>query len=181
MPAPFRLLVTCSLLLLQVQLRAQDRDDVTIGWDPVRRLTWNDYTANPDKSSGAAASTATYLGLEYHRNEKGFSFKVHCSFSTKKSWGLYQTPYILAHEQAHFDLSEISARRLHKKMMEYRFNEKTYKEDLDRIYQAALQEKEKIQQDYDGQTNHSINRAQQELWLKKIAEMLEDTKPWAGY
>ena len=46
----------------------------------------------------------------------------------------HKTDYILKHEQGHFDIAEIFARKLNKKMSEYKFNKTTYKTDLKNIY-----------------------------------------------
>ena len=94
---------------------------------------------------------------------------------------MHKTDYILSHEQGHFDIAEIFARKLNKKMSEYRFDKKTYQKDLNKIYHDILDEKEKMQNDYDKETNHSINKEKQAEWLKKIAKMLEEYKDYADY
>ena len=94
---------------------------------------------------------------------------------------MHKTDYILSHEQGHFDIAEIFARKLNKKMSEYNFNKKTYQQEVNKIYQDILDEKEAMQNDYDRQTNHSINKEKQAEWLKKIEKMLDQYKDFAGY
>lgn len=160
---------------------AQSNDEELLDWTASRKLTWNDYKASPDPQSDAAASTTSYLAIEYNITNSSFGYKIQSRFSKTRSWGLYKTDYILSHEQGHFDIAEIFARKLNKEMSEYRFNKRTYQQDLNRIYHDILDEKEKMQNDYDQETNHSINKEKQVEWLKKIAKMLEEYDEYAGY
>jgi hypothetical protein len=157
------------------------REEELVDWNPSRRLTWADYKANPDPASDAAASTTTYLGIEYSISNNSFGFKIQCRFSKDRSWGLHKTDYILSHEQGHFDIAEIFARKLNKAMGEYSFNKKSYQKDLKKIYQDIMEEKEKMQDDYDKETNHSIKKAKQAEWLEKIDELLKEYKDFAVY
>src|SRR5690349_245804 len=90
---------------------AQDKNEELITWSEKNKLTWADYKGKPQPNADAAASTATYLGIEYNFGNKGFDYKITCSFSKTRSWGLHKTDYILAHEQGHFDIAELFARR----------------------------------------------------------------------
>ncbi len=156
-------------------------DEELISWNPDQRLTWADYKGNVKPDSDAAASTATYLGIEYNFNSKGFGYKITCSFSKTKSWGIHKTDYILAHEQGHFDIAEIFARKLNMKLSEYKFNKNNFKNDLRKIYESITAEKEEMQNAYDLETNHSINKNKQKEWLKKIDRLLNDYEQYSGY
>ena len=160
---------------------AQSKDEELLDWNASRKLTWNDYKARPDPGSDAAASTTSYLAIEYNITSSSFGYKIQSRFSKTRSWGLHKTAYILGHEQGHFDIAEIFARKLNKKMSEYKFNKRTYQQDLNEIYNDILAEKEKIQNDYDKETNHSINKEKQAEWLKKIAKMLGEYDEYADY
>lgn len=169
------------LLLAPSALFAQMTDDEVLEWNASRRLTWADYKAAPNPESDAAASTTTYLGIDYNITGTGFSYKIYSRFSKTRSWGLHKTAYILSHEQGHFDIAEIFARKLHKKMDEYTFNKKTYEKDLKKIYTDVTKEKEEMQNKYDKETNHSINKEEQASWLKKISAMLKEYADWDDY
>ena len=167
-------------MLIPAASEAQDKNEELISWS-TQKLSWSDYKANPNPDSDAAASTTTYLAISYNISPKGFSYKIQSRFSKTRSWGRHQSDYILSHEQGHFDIAEIFARKLHKAMSEYEFNRKTYQKDLNEIYQKIVKEKEEMQNEYDEETNHSINRQKQAKWLEKIEELLEETAPWADY
>ena len=171
------------LLLLAIPsfCLAQGKDEDIIEWDSSRQLTWNDYKGRPDSRSDAAASTTTYLGIEYRMDEKGFAYKIQCRFSITKSWGWSKTDFILKHEQGHFDIAEIFARKLNQKMSGYQFNRSSYKTDLKSIYDGITNEKEAFQDLYDKETDHSRKKEQQLEWLKKIEKMLADLESYRSY
>ena len=169
------------LFIIPIVAFAQSRDEELLDWSASRKLTWNDYKASPDPNSDAAASTTSYLAIEYNITSSSFGYKIESRFSKTRSWGLHKTAYILSHEQGHFDIAEIFARKLNKKMSEYRFNKRTYQQDLNKIYHDILEEKEEMQNDYDKETNHSIKEAKQAEWLKKIKDMLDEYADYAGY
>jgi hypothetical protein len=162
-------------------LFAQSKEEELLDWSASRKLTWADYQSKPNPDSDAAASTTTYLGISYQISSRSFSYKIESRFSKTRSWGLHKTEYILSHEQGHFDIAEIFARKLHKKMSEYRFNNKTYQKDLNKIYEEVTNEKTEMQNNYDRETNHSIRTKVQAEWLKKIALLLEEYAGYADY
>jgi hypothetical protein len=169
------------LLLLPFHALSQDRNEELVSWKPQQKLTWADYKAEPDPRSDAAATTTTYLGIEYNINHQGFTYKISCRFSKNRSWGIHKTEYILSHEQGHFDIAEIFARKLHKELNDYAFNKRTYQQDLKKIYERVMNEKEATQNLYDAETNHSINRKKQAEWLLKIDAMLIEYSDFADY
>jgi Bacterial protein of unknown function (DUF922) len=171
------------IILLSSWLSAagQGKNEELIPWNKNQKLTWADYKGKVRTGSDAAASTATYLGIEYNFGRNGFDYKITCSFSKTKSWGLHKTDYILTHEQGHFDIAEIFARRLNKQMGEYVFDKNTFKDDLKNIYMKLTAEKEDFQNQYDRETNHSINKEKQTEWLRKIEEELKTLKSFSNY
>ncbi|MGZ5190227.1 MAG: DUF922 domain-containing protein, partial [Flavisolibacter sp.] len=97
------------------------------------------------------------------------------------SWGLMKTDYILAHEQGHFDITEIYARKLNEALQNYEFNKKTFKKDINQIYQSIVREKETFQKSYDEETDHSRNRNLHFDWLNTIQKLLEETEGFGSY
>lgn len=162
-------------------LHAQAANEELLEWNASKKLNWSDYKGKIDRDSDAAASTTTYLAIEYKIKSSGFTYDIQSRFSQTRSWGLHKTAYILSHEQGHFDIAEVFARKLHKKMSEYKFNSKTYQKDLKKIYEEILEEKEETQNAYDSETRHSINKEKQAEWLKKIEKMLEEYEDYADY
>jgi len=160
---------------------SREEDAEFIPWMDERRLTWEDFLSEPRKHSDAVASTSTSLGIAYQVAQGALEYKITCNFSKTKSWGLLKTDYILAHEQGHFDITEIFARKLYQEMQQYAFNRKTYKRDINELYQSIVKEKEAMQAAYDGESDHSRNRKLQYEWLAKIDQLLIETASYAAY
>jgi hypothetical protein len=144
-------------------------------------LNWNDFRSEPKRNTDAVASTSTSLGIAYQVKNSLLTYQVTCNFSKTKSWGLVKTAYILAHEQGHFDITEIYARKLHQALQSYNFNKRNYKQDVNQAYKKIVTEKEAFQEIYDKQTDHSRNKKEQAAWLMIIEKLLEDTTPYADY
>jgi predicted secreted Zn-dependent protease len=178
---PLKKIFLLSFIFCSFLSFGQERNEELLKWTETRKLSWDDYKAEPDTASDAVASTTTYLSVEYTFMTDGFRFKIESNFSKTQSWALKKTNYILKHEQGHFDIAEIYARKLYREMQQYKFNKKTYKNDLNKIYRDILEEKTKMQDDYDKETNHSINEEKQREWLKRINKMLKEYAEWSGY
>jgi hypothetical protein len=159
----------------------REEDEEHIPWKWERRLNWEDFRCAPRSHSDAVASTSTSLGLTYQVEDGALTYTVTCHFSKRKSWGLLKTDYILAHEQAHFDITELHARALYKALQEYQFNPRTYRQDVNTLYNRIVKEKEAMQAAYDGETDHSRNKRLQYDWLSKIDNLLSESAAWAAY
>jgi hypothetical protein len=178
---PFKKSILLFFIVSSFHCFAQEKDEELLKWSNTRKLTWADYKAAPDSANEFAASTTTYLIIDYTFMPDNFRFNIQSFFSKTNSWGLNKTDYILRHEQGHFDIAEIFARKLYQKLKDYRYNNKTFKDDTQKIYDIIVNEKTKMQSDYDNATNHSINEIKQAEWLKKIAKMLEEYADYANY
>jgi len=152
-----------------------------IEWSSVKRLTWDDYLANPPSVSDAAAITSTALGVEYHLKNNTLTYTITCRFSKTNSWGKHKTEYILQHEQGHFDITELFARKLAKELKEYKFNVRKYQDDVSKIYKKVMDEKEEYQNKYDKETDFSRNKQRQLEWLEKIQDELDELDEYANY
>jgi hypothetical protein len=161
--------------------KIENNEDETIPWRLQRKLSWQDFLSEPQKQGDAVASTSTSLGISYQVKNSELTYTITCNFSKKKSWGLLKTEYILAHEQAHFDITELHARKMYEALHNYEFNPETFKKDIAAIYEKIVAEKEAMQQAYDTETDHSRKRRAQYDWLEKIDIMLAETEPFAVY
>ena len=152
-----------------------------IPWSMNKRLAWDDFLCEPEKGSDAVASTSTSLGIAYQLTEGNLQYRITCNFNKEKSWVLLKTDYILAHDQAHFDITEIFARKLNEALLNYQFNKRSFKKDISQIYQSVVDQKEAFQKQYDSETDHSRNRKMQYDWLEKIETLLEETQAYSSY
>ncbi len=160
-------------------LRAESQE--MIPWELDKRLVWDDFLCEPKVGSDAVASTSTSLGIAYQLSNGELRYHITCYFNKEKSWGLMKTDYILAHEQGHFDITEIFARKLNEALQNYKFSKRNYKRDIGQIYQSIVSEKEEFQRNYDAESDHSRNKKTQYDWLERIEKMLAETQPYAYY
>jgi len=182
MPAPVKKPVPAEIAApVAAPIHSTEETEEYIPWQYERRLTWDDFQSEPKKQGEAVASTSTSLGISYQLTNGQLVYQITCNFSKLKSWGSLKTPYILAHEQAHFDITEIAARKMFEALSKYQFNRKTYQRDINMIYQDVVAFKENMQHAYDKQTDHSRNRKVQMEWLDRIEQLLIDTEAYAAY
>lgn len=76
------------------------------------------------------------------------------------------------HEQGHFDITEIYARELSKKLNSKKFLIKET-EEADLIYKSIVQEMNELQIQYDMETKGGTIMDKQQEWLHKIEESLK--------
>ena len=167
------------VLLLPLQIFAQRSN--LVPWSLERRLTWNDFQGSVPANAPNAALTSSTIGFNYGYSETGFTYSITCSFDKKLSWGRIKNAYILGHEQGHFDIAELYARKFNKALANYKVNHRTLKSDVNNLYMSLMQEHSRTQNQYDDETDFSRNPDEQLRWLKKIDKMLDDYKAYANY
>ncbi len=165
------------LLVLTIVTQCVGQEQEAIMWKPDLKLSWPDFKARPASRSGIAAITASGISYEFStRNDKdGFSldFSVNTYFYPEKSW--YQPDVcdlvVLSHEQLHFDISELFARKFRDILNKKKFT-RNVKSEVQAIFKKINKELAEFQEIYDEETNYSRDREQQMLWNRKIAEAL---------
>lgn len=180
-PAPLAPEAVAAAAFDDVPKKTALAEDEHIPWIPERKLGWDDFLCAPQKQGDAVASTSTSLGISYQVKNRELTYTITCHFSKKKSWGLLKTDYILAHEQAHFDITELHARKLYQALHNYQLKPETFKKDIAVLYEQIVKEKEQMQEAYDRETDHSRRRKEQYEWLNRIDLMLSETEAFAAY
>lgn len=150
----------------------------SIPWSADYRLSWKDFKGPIPLEALAAATTASGISYEYSGNmmfnEVKIDFVVTAFFYPQESW--YKPDICddntLSHEQLHFDIAELFARRMRKKLSNATFSSNV-KEEVRNIYQETLKELSDLQERYDWETDYSRNREVQLRWNQQIAEALE--------
>jgi hypothetical protein len=150
-------------------------------WDPDHRLRWTDFKATAPPDSPVAATTASGIAYRFSALEEGGRMRVDCTVETnfypESSW--YRpgqaNDVILSHEQLHFDISELFARRMRQRVAAYRFTSGV-KGEMKRIYEETIRELRNFQRRYDQETNYSRDTVMQAKWNQKIAADLRSTR-----
>lgn len=154
-----------------------------IKWREDRKLSWADFQQRPDEQSPYAAMSVTGLHIKYSSalNKKGvvLDFSVESFFEPKESWSKpeKQSQHILNHEQIHFDITELHARKLRKQLKNERFTRKI-KNEVEQIYLRIEGQRKAMQQKFDAETKHSLNVEKQLGWERFIAKELTKYDAW---
>ncbi len=147
-------------------------------WEEDRALRWSDFKGSPDYLLDFAATTNSGMSHSYTIDGNGVldksSSEVLAHFYPTFSW--YKpadtTAAILRHEQSHFDITEMHARKLRKRIHEFSFTANS-KEEVKKLYEVTEQERRRTQELFDRETDHSRNKDQEVLWQKRIKDSLE--------
>lgn len=141
-------------------------------------LTWKDFKGEIDKSSKFHAMTYSSISYAVKGNKNGKpTITVKAFFSPDFSWHIPDkaTDELLSHEQFHFALTELNARRLSKEL------EKLEEQSPERLNQIVkkkhrnfVQRNKREHRKYDYDSNHHENKEKQKEWEKKITKELEE-------
>lgn len=160
---------------------SQDNVDAAIeelSWNEYYRLQWDDFQGKPDKSSRADAATSVQIKAKPFLVKKKIHYDVVAKFNRIKSWYRDKSPSLLAHEQLHFDIAEVYARKIRKKM------EEMSKQGINNIktYNAAIHEllleSNEVDVQYDMETLHGAMSKKQAEWSHKIQSELGSLKKY---
>lgn len=154
-----------------------------IPWQENQKLTWGDFRGKPLRSASFVASTNTGISFQYsysiQNGDMNVEYSAESFFSPEGSWYIPErvNPYILKHEQAHFDISELHARMLRKNLDGKTFSKKI-KSEIEAIYQQIEQKRRAMQTKFDAESDHSRNEAKEIFWQKYIATQLAEYESW---
>lgn len=169
------------ILICLLSWQSVQQQPPSIKWSETRKLDWSDFKAKPDPASANAAMTNSIINIEFNFDDNSLDYTISCRFDKNRSWVKVRTVPVLQHEQGHFDIAEIYARKLAKEMSGYKFNPATVKDDVNNIYDRIMKVYQQEQQQYDQQTDFSRNREKQAEWLTRIAADLKSLQAFAGY
>jgi hypothetical protein len=136
----------------------------TIIWKQDSLLHKEDFKAK-GKNSGPLGYAST--GIFMYAGESGgeLIFNIEALFIKSKSYITQYSEYVLKHEQIHFDICELYARKLRQKFTETNFAKvKSLENETTKMYTKITSELFKEEERYDKDTEHGLNSAKQKLW-----------------
>lgn len=153
--------------------QSKNRDDQKLlEWNEYYTLSWDDFQGMPDNQLQGDAGTVIQIKAKPYYVKGKIKYDVYAYFDRSKSWYRAQSSSLLAHERLHFDLAELYARMIRKKIAEL---EKNKVDDI-KIYNAAinkiLNESNEEDQRYDLETLHGAMSKKQAMWETKIKQEL---------
>ena len=143
-------------------------------------MSWEHFKGRPDLGSRFKANSATGILFSGQIGKKdgkySLNFIVNSYFYPQLSWVAESAKkeYLLQHERLHFDITELHARILRKKLKEINFDngDSDPKEVLDSVYEIVEKDRREMQTRYDQETNHSLNKEIEAKWQLYIKEQL---------
>jgi hypothetical protein len=155
--------------------------------EPNRPLTWDDFQAKPIRQLDGARSALNYRTAVGCRNQR-LQVRVLTVFLPAQSSVTYRiissglaSRVGLAHEQLHFDLSEVFARRIRRMYAELQDPCPRPDQALDALADPLFREAAETQNRYDDYTRFGESEARQLEWAKRIAADLAELEPWAHH
>jgi hypothetical protein len=162
----------------EIRYSATAADNNIISYTPGNTLRMEDFKGIPAENSAAVAITSSGFsfkaGFKSSGSKATLIITVSCNFDKNLSWMKEhgKNDYILRHEQHHFDISYLSTLAFIKKLKQADFTINNYREQLQLLHTAAMQEMEQLQHQYDGETHNGQLKEQQQVWNRKIEERL---------
>ncbi len=175
-----RLAIFFTLFFIGV-LQSQKTDDA-IPWTEQRKLSWSDFKGEVPKDAMAAATTASGISYKYSANlmfnEVNLDFEVKTFFYPQESWYKPEIcdSLVLSHEQLHFDITELFARKMRRKLNQSTFSDNV-KAEVRNIYNSILSELNAYQERYDWETDFSRKKIAQLRWQERIRAELAVYEP----
>jgi len=169
------------LLVLLMSLFAQAQDNYSnanvIEWTVGRKLNWNDFKGKVPAVTREAALSKCGFGYATNRVNRfeKVEFTVIARFYPDQSWVHPDKTSIrlLQHEQRHFDLCEIYARKLRKLFATEKWTGADMRK-ADKLYQDTYKELAEMQQKYDEETIHGLDTEKQNEWNETLAKQLNE-------
>lgn len=161
-------------LSLAVMFFSFTQDANLILWKEGNKLSWGDFKGKPDASSSKKANTSSEISIALQVKNKVAFVGITTCFNKNNSWVKeIKTDYLLNHEQVHFDITELWARKFREKIKDKVFPLASFQNEISAIRSEIFKGNKDMQDIYDKETNHSVVAASQKKWEKKIAEDLQ--------
>ena len=153
-------------------------------WDKHPALTWSDFQARPRRTTGEpSAVTDTGFRVQLECRETTLDIRIDAEFYPTSSWVKppRKSPELLRHEQGHFDITELYARKMRKAIRDANI---TCEDDRQaeaagkKIFNQLDQQWEKAEKQYDADTSDGTNPVKQKEASERIAKELAELSRW---
>ena len=154
-----------------------------ISWHPSRLLEWKNFKGRIRESSTALAETRCSI-VVIPKVKPGWRLKVttevYTYFNSEFSWVRSEgrNAMVLHHEQLHFDIAELFARRLRKIYHEQITDIRSWNLNGERLYWELIKQYEKYQDDYD--RDIYADPSKQADWTTRVRYEMEQLAAFAA-
>ncbi len=169
------------------QERKEIMKDTVIPWNKSQKLKWKDFLGTLDPDIFAYALTSYKIDIipesvAVDNNDNILNYKtlsVTANFYKKQSWSVSQDLNLLNHEQLHFDIAELFARKIRKRFSELKTIEEKRFSVYWNEYSKLWKDCRAFQKQYDIETNHGAKLDENKKWAENIGSLLEAFKEYA--
>lgn len=154
-----------------------------IVWKEDLKLNWSNFKSTINHQRGTNVVAYTNCGWVYSvvksSNPKSpVTIKIETVFNEDRSWKDTKkiNDYVLGHEQKHFDIAEIFARKLRKEVQEKIKTSGDFNKNFQGIYNRLSNDYRKFQILYDKDTKNGMDEVKQVEYDRSITEELENFK-----
>lgn len=139
-------------------------------------LTWVEFKGQPEKHDHIHGAV-TYAGIALEILNIDFwgnvTFRAYAVFDGGRSWTKsgQGDEDLLAHEQLHFDIAEVYARRLEKKLNDMKLKRREAR-IAKKLHDQYNNEQLQVQARYDEETIHGLSKPIQARWAELVAQHL---------
>lgn len=148
--------------------RPDDSPQELLSWNEFYHLQWDDFRGTPGENAIGDAGTAVQINAMPFRVKNLVRYDVVAQFNRNKSWSREQSAALLAHERLHFDIAELYARKIRKRIATLQAagvnDVKKYNAEIRKL----LAESNEIDHQYDIETLHGALSRQQGEWSQKV-------------
>lgn len=171
-----------SIIILYSFKEIQNEEKII--WNKSLALTWQNFKSKPDITSKLVALSTCKINTDVKVKDDSDSieFTIKSYFLSYDSWvkATEKNDYLLKHEQGHFDLNEVYARRIRQELMVTKFKLGTLPVVFREITTKFFKELNAMQLLYDSETVHSQDKSRQEEWDIKIYEQLKKLEQYSS-
>lgn len=152
-----------------------------IPWNAQQKLIWDDFQGPADEASSSKAYTWTKISMGWECDGDVFKLTAIAKFDKARSWKKdVLTPALLAHEQLHFDITELYARKMRAHFASLTDACKLSTEEVSAQGQKLLDEWNARQKLYDKETAHSKIKDEQARWEVMVAKEIKALAKFAA-
>lgn len=179
-----KLLQTLFLLVLGIffqPLLAQPQDydpSRFIEWNEFYQLSWDNFESKVSDDTFGDAGTAVKIIAKPYYVGKRIEYNVFPLFDRQKSWVFEKDPDLLAHEQLHFDIAELYARKIRQKVATLQSQNNKDLSHYNNEINKLLTESNEMDLKYDMETLHGGISVKQSEWGDKVDKELNALKAY---
>lgn len=159
-------------------------NDSIISWNASKKLEWKDFNGKLNPNIFAYAVTSYKIeiipqNVIVDANDQMPGYKdldVLANFYKKQSWTISDDIELLNHEQLHFDIAELFARKIRKRFLELKTSKEKNFNKYQHAYNILWKECRLLQKQYDIETNHGANKTENTSWENKVNTQLLNLK-----